>query len=200
MDEVVEKYIRWNNKKYQRYNSWNHCYKAFENHSDLEYLALHLAFYLASWGMYRGSSKLLDKDFTVHIEPVKILKNNWQLRCSFEKDVTPGDLGKLITLIKSLSEYYESEHNVTPTDTLISKIILGSLGCLPAYDRFFKDGVKSKGENFKSLNQPSLIKLFDFVERKHENLTQLQKMYPQYPKMKLIDMYFWQLGYDTNNK
>lgn len=50
-----------------RYLSWCHCYNAFkENRSNrdektVDYLALHLAFYLASWGMYRGSSFLLQK-------------------------------------------------------------------------------------------------------------------------------------------
>ena len=62
-----------------RYMSWRHCYNAFvENRNDadekmLDYLALHLAFYLASWGMYRGSSFLLQKDYKVHIPVVKIL-------------------------------------------------------------------------------------------------------------------------------
>lgn len=36
-------------------------------------LALQLAFYLTSWGMYRGSSLLLQKDFTVHLPVVKAL-------------------------------------------------------------------------------------------------------------------------------
>ena len=47
--------------------SWRHCYKAFyenRNKTDeqtLDYLSLHLAFYLASWRIYRGSSFLLQK-------------------------------------------------------------------------------------------------------------------------------------------
>lgn len=63
-----------------RYMSWRHCYKAFyenRNKTDeqtLDYLSLHLAFYLASWGMYRGSSFLLQKDYKVHIPVVKIIQ------------------------------------------------------------------------------------------------------------------------------
>ena len=57
-----------NNDKYGRYKSWEHCNNVFnekhdkrKNGSDLseddyDYLALHLSFYLASWGMYRASS------------------------------------------------------------------------------------------------------------------------------------------------
>lgn len=45
-----------------------HCYKCFHdarNNStpDLDYLSLQLAFYLASWGMYREASFLLQKDY-----------------------------------------------------------------------------------------------------------------------------------------
>ena len=48
-----------------RYLSWEHCYKVFAPHigksptdKDADFLALHLGFYLASWGMYRASSFL----------------------------------------------------------------------------------------------------------------------------------------------
>ena len=61
-----------------RYRSWEHCYSRFikargSNDVDYDYLSLQLAFYLASWGMYRGSSFLLQKDYKVHIPVVKEL-------------------------------------------------------------------------------------------------------------------------------
>ena len=62
-----------------RYLSWCHCYNAFKDNRNnmdektVDYLALHLAFYLASWGMYRGSSFLLQKDYKVHIPIVEII-------------------------------------------------------------------------------------------------------------------------------
>ena len=42
-----------------RSRSWEHCYRVFRDartnpSPDCDYLSLHLAFYLASWGMYRG--------------------------------------------------------------------------------------------------------------------------------------------------
>ena len=47
-----------------RYRSWEHCYSNFYHARgkeviDVDYLSLQLAFYLASWGMYRGSSFLI---------------------------------------------------------------------------------------------------------------------------------------------
>ena len=63
-----------------RYMSWRYCYKAFSERRNevdeqtIDYLALHLAFYLASWGMYRGSSFLLQKDYKIHIPIVRIIQ------------------------------------------------------------------------------------------------------------------------------
>ena len=34
---------------------------------------------------------------------------------------------------------------VTVTDTLVTKILMGTLGCTPAYDRFLKAGLEEKG-------------------------------------------------------
>lgn len=65
--------------KNQRYKSWEHCYSFFRKHAFLsgeeaiDLAALHLGFYLASWGMYRGSGFLLQKDYKIHKYAVKAL-------------------------------------------------------------------------------------------------------------------------------
>ena len=67
--------------KKDRFLSWVHCYRRFSEifkkpnltEENIDYLALNLAFYLASWGMYRGSSFLLQKDYTIHKDIVKEL-------------------------------------------------------------------------------------------------------------------------------
>lgn len=62
--------------QYHRYRSWEHCYSFFQkchaskNDNSVDAATLHLAFYLASWGMYRGSSQLLQKDYRVHTQIV----------------------------------------------------------------------------------------------------------------------------------
>lgn len=59
--------------EHHRYRSWEHCYRYFHKFTsieiaeDREHAALQLGFYLASWGMYRGSSFLLQCDYTVHL-------------------------------------------------------------------------------------------------------------------------------------
>lgn len=88
-----------------RFRSWEHCYKSFydarkNNNQDYDYLSLQLAFYLASWGMYRGSSFLLQKDYKVHIPVVKkIMKNEYDCLLG----VTCADFRKEDTAVKSTS-------------------------------------------------------------------------------------------------
>ncbi len=120
--------------------------------------------------------------------------------CNSKLEVSLQDIQAIMKLIKELSDHYQHKHSVTSTDTLISKIILGTLGCLPAFDRFFIDGVKELGYDFKSLKEKSLIKLFEFVDDNKDELTAIQKKHPQYPIMKLVDMYFWQIGFEKYNK
>ena len=73
-----------------RYRSWEHCYKCFYDarnnpNCDYDYLSLQLAFYLASWGMYRGSSFLLQKDYRVHIPVVEeLLKTQYDCLSGIE--------------------------------------------------------------------------------------------------------------------
>lgn len=97
-----------------RYRSWEHCYKRFHdaryvqnNEEDYDNLSLHLAFYLASWGMYRGSSFLLQKDYKVHIPVVKLLLKTqydrlFSLKCNeLEKSEIQNTLEELESSIKA---------------------------------------------------------------------------------------------------
>ncbi len=200
MKNKVKIYLQQSIKPNHRYNSWNHCFEAFGTLKDEKLLSLHLGFYLASWGMYRGSGKLLERDYLVHVEAVKIIKNYRALRCNSKHEVCLRDIDSIRQLINELSDYYKNKHGVTPTDTLVSKIILGTLGCLPAFDRFFIDGVKEQSYDFKSLKEKSLVSLFDFTNENKDELTAIQKLHPQYPLMKLVDMYFWQIGFEKDAK
>ena len=69
-----------------------------------------LMFYLASWGMYRGSSFLLQKDYKIHIPVVEeVLKTKYNIlfgvNCEnlFDKEVQ----SLLQELSQFLTRYYE---------------------------------------------------------------------------------------------
>lgn len=57
VEQIKKYYINEKNDENARYLSWEHCYYEFNQHHKkkmtdevLDYLSLHLAFYLASWG------------------------------------------------------------------------------------------------------------------------------------------------------
>tara|TARA_R110000851_G_scaffold333344_2_gene512195 strand:- start:2563 stop:3228 length:666 start_codon:yes stop_codon:yes gene_type:complete len=195
------------------YNSWKHCYYAFANpKKDDVFLALHLGFYLASWGMYRGSTAISHKDYTIHIGAVKLIKQYYFLRCNENYEIVKSDIPELLNLYNALRQHYYSFDYLIkgaltkrkPTDTLISKIVIGTLGCSPAFDRYFNDGAKSKGFNFIRINQKCLEGLFIFKENYKVDLIKLQNKLLKidqfhYPIFKLIDNYFWHEGYALDN-
>lgn len=161
-----------------RYRSWEHCYSHFikargSQEIDYDYLSLQLAFYLASWGMYRGSSFLLQKDYKVHIPVVKELLNEKYdvlagIDCIGFKDDSNQ---KLLQDINSfLEQYYDKiRHKVKEQKlknqlsfTLITKILMGTLGCVPAYDRYFIAGIKNQKVATGNYNIRSVMQLVHF--------------------------------------
>lgn len=178
-------------------------------------MSLHLAFYLASWGMYRGSSFLLQKDYKVLVPIVEeILKPEYDclfgLACT---DVRNDDVwAQLKELSDYISDYFdpirkevagrEIASSVSPV--LITKILMGTLGCVPAYDRFFQDGVATYKVTTQEYSTNSVLKLVDFYEEHNDRLEEARRAMRvgdlTYPQMKLLDMGFWQVGYDEATK
>lgn len=194
-----------------RYKSWEHCYSYFtENQPNIEIACLHLAFFLASWGMYRGSSFLLQKDYLIHKKAVEhllsIRKSYGQHDYSRKDPKFVEELHHLINLIKKI--YVDSieivngtTQQVNVTNTLATKILLGSLGCVPAFDRFFVEGLRLVGLGYYNLDKRKLTSIFDFYikhqgEFDEANKYILNKGGINYPPMKLVDMFFWQIGYE----
>lgn len=201
-----------------RFRSWEYCYKQFHDarnnpDADVDYLCLHLAFYLASWGMYRGSSFLLQKDYKVHKKVVKeILKPKYDclfgIMCSKLRDEEILDL--LMELYRFIEKYYgEVRDSVKEVDVksnlssvLVTKVLMGTLGCVPAYDRYFIEGVKNKKVAAGRFGKNSIISLVDFYEQNEGELEDarsgLKVCGLSYPQMKLLDMGFWQIGFDMD--
>ena len=202
-----------------RSRSWEHCYRVFRDartdpSPDYDYLSLHLAFYLASWGMYRGSSFLLQKDYKV-LSPVveKVLKPEhdclFGLACTDLREPEVQDsLEKLRKYIAKQFRPIRDEvagrkvvSNVSPV--LITKILMGTLGCVPAYDRFFQDGVAKYKVTTQEYSLESVRKLAKFYEAHNDRLEEARQGMRTgdlvYPQMKLLDMGFWQIGWDMQN-
>ena len=182
----------------------------------LEIQVLELAFYLASWGMYRGSSGLLQKNHLIHKGAVDIVfsKTNQKLKCKQTTEIKRENIKATLAVKDELAKHYSSifftkgadkPKPISPTDTLLSKIMLGTLGCVPAYDRYFIDGLKEMEMKHSGFNEASLNELFNFIDDNKKEIDQAQKLIKtktqrHYPLMKILDMYFWQIGYDKEVK
>ena len=199
-----------------RSRSWEHCYRVFRDartdpSPDYDYLSLHLAFYLASWGMYRGSSFLLQKDYKVLVPVVeKILKPEYDclfgLACTdwrnddVQTQLTNvyNDIANDFGPVRNQVAGREVPSPVSPV--LITKILMGTLGCVPAYDRFFGIGAKYLGLEKDTYQEKSLRELVDFYEAHNDRLEEARRgMRTEdltYPQMKLLDMGFWQVGFE----
>ena len=201
-----------------RSRSWEHCYRVFRDartdpSPDYDYLSLHLAFYLASWGMYRGSSFLLQKDYKVLLPIVeKVLKPEYDclfgLACA---DVRNDDVrAQLKELYDDIADDFHPirdqvagrEIESPVSQVLITKILMGTLGCVPAYDRFFVDGIKKYKVTTQEYSRNSLLKLVDFYEEHNGRLEEARRGMRvgdlTYPQMKLLDMGFWQVGFEKD--
>lgn len=202
-----------------RYMSWRHCYNAFvsnRNSADekmLDYMALHLAFYLASWGMYRGSSFLLQKDYKVHIPVVKILiegKYDPLVGISAEGLTENTNLELLEDVSKRIRSAYAAEQpsseGVTnnATDTLVTKILLGTLGCVPAYDRYYVQAVRqyniSAGVYSKESVRDVALYYLSHKDEFESLREELSACGTSYPVMKLMDMCMWQLAFEAEKR
>lgn len=201
-----------------RYRSWEHCYSYFikgrsSKEIDYDYLSLQLAFYLASWGMYRGSSFLLQKDYKVHIPVVKeLLSKKYDALAGIECiDFRKESNQRLLQDIDLfLEQYYDKIRREVKAQelknqlsfTLITKILMGTLGCVPAYDRYFIAGIKNQKVATGNYNLKSIMQIVDFYEKNSARLELVrEKMEVEgmpYPQMKVIDMGFWQVGLELD--
>nr|MBQ0091549.1 hypothetical protein [Candidatus Enterousia merdequi] len=231
IQKAIQKTIKNSKKRDKtntRYLSWKHCYDFFQQNHDqiegskekMELAELHLGFYLASWGMYRGSSFLLNYDYTIHKNAIKTLccSKLWKPRLDNEEGFEKyfNDLIKKLNkaYIKYYSEYIKNKNlktDSTLTNTLVTKIILGTIGITPAYDRFFKQGVDELNNKLKPCIDGETIKFSKTVSA--EEIIKWWKFYKQYqsslkkynhgyPPMKQIDRFVFELGnkkkkYDT---
>jgi len=158
----------------ERYASFDYCYNyfyGFYEKNKLDQLAskerlhescLQIGFYLASWGMMRGSSFLLEKSAR-NFKPLIVAISKMD-RKLWEIDVDSYNDENIQLLIKCKEEIINAlgkENN--PSDTLITKIMLGVFGTVPAYDQYFRKSFK-----VYKFNKKSLIKIKQFYEDNKE--------------------------------
>ena len=161
--------------------------------------------------MYRASSILLSTDYKIHIPIVKELMKEeyaplWNITYN-ELDSEKSNILNLIDKIKEVlygdrpklvKKIYNKKSEGTITDTLATKILLGTLACIPAYDTNFKKAIKLYKHGAGTVNEPSIEILANFYEENKNSLNNLIKKFEKdgvrYPQMKILDMGFFEYG------
>lgn len=175
-------------KANHRYTSYDYCYNyfhSFESKKDIasdeniEKSCLVLGFYLASWGMFRGSSAILQKSIII-LRPVIRWIASEKAMPMWNIDV--GNYGESDNIRKLLRAFdtLKGKLNLTQENkrTLVTKIMLGVFGNTPAFDSYFtKSFGKHFGERckFGRFNEDSLECIREFYEDNKAIIDRLQK-------------------------
>lgn len=195
-----------------RYTSFDYCYNYFLTTKDLtqdiEKSCLVLGFYLASWGMFRGSSFLLQKSVKHFESTIKYIatldKSVWKIDTD---NYDENNIQTIIKIYKNIKVCLIDKDNADLT--LITKILLGVFGFIPAFDNYFCNSFREISEGkcgFRRLNTKSLSFIKTFYEENNIIIDRLssetfttdfmtgKKTNINYPKAKIIDMYGFTAG------
>lgn len=194
---------------HHRYLSWEYCHEAFRLNrrpqidATIDYLCLHLAWYLASWGMLRNSF-LMQKDYKIHADVVRLI---YQPEWDDLWDLSPEKLSqehyadRIMKLSESITEVYVASGAGIPTETLLTKILLGTVGCVPAYDRYFKKALAdtcAAPQVFSAKSIRTLGNLYLDHEDEFEKLRKHCGSRIEYPAAKILDMCFFEYGFQRD--
>ena len=164
--------------------------------------------------MYRGSSFLLQRDYKVHKDAIKVILDNkynslWGIPINDYKQEYNQEL--LFDITNKLKEIYNkirlSVKEKMPknelSDTLVTKILMGTYGCVPAYDRYFISGIRNEKVASGNFNKRSILELVDFYNKYYDDFETARKQMAvfgmEYPQTKILDSCFWQIGFDLDD-
>ena len=212
----------------QRFASYDFCHSYFLRNreslsSKMEESCIYLWSFLGSWGMLRGSSVLFKENSPASLRNVvdciaKTPKEVWDIdveqygneKCR-KQIIELYDSIKL-ALTKGSSHFDCKGNQITPFEnpsrTLVTKIMMGVFGIVPAFDTFFSNVFDSlypgKGFHSGDFSPDCLEAIYDFYLQNKQQLDSIkipvidfygkpiEGMY--YKKAKLIDMYGFTKG------
>lgn len=207
----LQSYLNGGIQPDERYASFDYCFNYFQSFREagkiselaspdfLHLSCLQLGFYLASWGMLRASSTLLQKSARYLAPTIKVIAQTeapaWEIDVHF---YTEANIQLLIKLADAIQAALPGA-----SPTLQTKIMLGVFGSVPAFDRNFKMGCKGEGisQTFgrqalkqigafyrgnAALIDSHRVQTLDFVTGEPTKRT--------YPRAKVIDMAFFSEG------
>lgn len=191
-----------------RFRSFDYCFgyfqryrdrdgsRSFADEAEIERSCLHLGWFLASWGMMRGSTILHERSLyylrpvieTIAVAPREV----WAIDADAYLDGAASLLLDVGTAIRSSFADGAS-------DTLVTKVMLGVFGNIPAFDRNFNRAFGRSGLNRRTLDAIGRYYWDNHqaIDRQQVPLLDFSSGLPGsrlYPKAKVIDMVFWWEG------
>lgn len=198
-----------------RSQSYDHCYNYFADTkdptADLEKSCAVLGFYLASWGMYRGSTYLQQETNSSHLAPairaIQILRptlagidlNNYSEK---NRDLVLSAYGDIrdALQIRQRSQV-----------TIVTKVMVAAFGCIPAFDRNFSQAFRRVLQPHARLphgrvDSDVLRMLAAFYLANRDDIEKLHQESRtvafgtdtvtghRLSRAKIVDMYFYELG------
>lgn len=196
-----------------RYASFDYCFNYFQSarldnrldslldRDHAEVSCLQLGFYLASWGMFRGRASILQHSSFRLLPVIETLisadKEMWEIDAPQLSDAAP----EVVEFADKLGDAFGK--NFSASDTLTTKILLGVMGTVPAFDRFFRSGF-----SVSTFSKSSVRKVGRFYHDHRQAVDQFEiptldfhtglDTSLKYPKSKIIDMGFFISGQDEN--
>lgn len=194
--------------EFSRLRAWEFIYaytrvddlSVLVDESHIEKTGLHLGLYLAQWGMFRGSGKLIDQNLNYFMWMSKFffkeLPENFpdfygHTFSDFAHDNFCKEFDEVMKFIRS------EELMMNPSDTLISKILLGIWGHVPAFDSQFIISAKKVFKHQPIKCNSDFLYTFRLYLEKTNNFNsteypfEIDGMRYSYTFAKLADMAFW---------
>ena len=214
---IISQFQQENNPTH-RYASFDYCYNYFHQSSsdallkNMEKSCLVIGFYLASWGMLRGSSFLLEQSAKYYERLIEYIAKSdpeiWNIDIdSYNKD----NIDIICTIYKEVRGIIIQKGKSHLR--IVTKIMLGVFGIIPAFDTYFGNTFRDMFKNecgFRSVNNKSLNCIQQFYEHNKNDIDYLssqifitdfitgEKTSINYTKAKIIDMYGFMKGRNSS--
>jgi hypothetical protein len=149
----------------ERYASFDYCFNHFQSFresgdasalaspANLQLSSLQLGFYLASWGMLRGSAELLQKSAKYLVPVIEVISctkpSLWEIDADSYNE---SSIQHILELAAKIRSAYPAM-----SDSLVTKIMLGVFGNVPAFDTNFKRGFGVSTFGPKALRKVALF-------------------------------------------
>ena len=201
--------------KTARSQSYDHCYNYFADTkdptADLEKSCGVLGFYLASWGMYRGSTYLQQHTNSSHlIQTIRKIQNLRPTLAGIDlNNYSEGNIELVLSAYGAIKDALQIRQRSQVT--IVTKVMVAAFGCIPAFDRNFSQASRRALQPHARLphgrvDSDVLRMLAAFYRANRDDIEKLHLESRtvafgtdtvtghRLSRAKIVDMYFYELG------